>query len=176
MLIGEGQYGSVHLFNNTQAVKKISLQNKEVFQKEAFMALKTINFQHSIPVKKCFTENNFGYIVMELAKSNLLDVVKINCFKEKEISKIFYNLCLGVLELHSNNIAHLDLKLENILICGENNNLKLCDFGCAVEVKEKKLFKQPKIKIGSPIYCAPEIAFENEYQPFKADIWSLGII
>lgn len=44
--------------------------------------------------------------------------------------KLFFNICLAVAHLHSIDVVHRDLKLENVLI-DDNNSLKLCDFGSA---------------------------------------------
>lgn len=41
-------------------------------------------------------------------------------------------LAKGIHYLHKNNIIHHDIKPENILITN-NNQLKICDFGLAVQ-------------------------------------------
>jgi serine/threonine protein kinase len=38
--------------------------------------------------------------------------------------------------MHSNNVAHLDLSLENLLLDG-NDHVKICDFGMAREIKTR---------------------------------------
>lgn len=74
--------------------------------------------------------------------------------------------------IHSQNIVHRDLKLENILI-DDRNNLKLIDFGFSVHIgPDQKL----KIFCGTPSYMAPEIVQKKEYSGYATDIWSMGII
>jgi serine/threonine protein kinase len=72
--------------------------------------------------------------------------------------------------LHQNNIIHRDIKPENILF-GENNLLKLCDFGWAKEltVNNRSTF------CGTMEYMAPEIVGSEKYD-FSVDVWSLGIL
>lgn len=72
--------------------------------------------------------------------------------------------------LHSKNVAHRDLKLENILV--ENDGkVKLIDFGFSV-CSDKKL----RIFCGTPSYMAPEIILRKDYFGPPTDIWSLGVL
>lgn len=79
----------------------------------------------------------------------------------------------AVSALHNKtNCAHLDLKLENILIT-KDGILKLCDFGFC-------LYSQQLInkKLGTLAYMAPEV-HEAQFSPCKpktADIFSLGVL
>ena len=50
---------------------------------------------------------------------------------------MFLQICRGLQTVHEKaRYAHLDLKLENILI-GNDFNLKLCDFGSSRTIDEK---------------------------------------
>merc|ERR1719453_923564 len=73
--------------------------------------------------------------------------------------------------MHSLNIIHRDIKLENILL-DSNRNVKMVDFGFSVFVRDKKL----KIFCGTPSYMAPEIVQRREYAGKPVDIWSLGVL
>jgi len=102
-------------------------------------------------------------------KPSLLD--KIHCFKQ---------ILNGVSYMHNIGIAHMDLKLENIMIDTIKKQVKIIDLG------ESKVFHDtlhiteiiPKKGIyGSIPYIAPEeFDIENEYNPEKVDVWSCGII
>jgi serine/threonine protein kinase len=52
---------------------------------------------------------------------------------EREAKHIFLQLMRAVCHLHNNNIAHRDIKTDNILM-QSNNNIKLIDFGFATSV------------------------------------------
>lgn len=90
------------------------------------------------------------------------------------IRYLFTQICHGVDSLHTTaKYAHLDIKLENILI-GNDFNLKLCDFGFAQEVD-----KEISTKFGTESYIAPEIETRRSGETYKgvqADIFSLGVI
>jgi serine/threonine protein kinase len=52
---------------------------------------------------------------------------------EDIVWKIFYEIVLGVQDIHKANIAHLDLKPSNILI-DDQGFIKIGDFGISVQV------------------------------------------
>lgn len=78
--------------------------------------------------------------------------------------------------LHSKNIAHRDLKLENILFVSpdtKNLKLKLIDFGFAQKFDREKGMT---LILGSPLYMAPELVKRTPGYTEKVDIWALGCI
>lgn len=60
--------------------------------------------------------------------------------------------------LHKKSIAHLDLKPQNILLCGTRveDGLKLCDFGISRVVAEGG--SKVREILGTPDYVAPEVS------------------
>lgn len=75
--------------------------------------------------------------------------------------------------LHSRGIAHRDVKLENILIDKKTLGIKLIDFGFAIKATGPSARSS---LIGTPSYLPPEMISSKEYDPFKADVWALGIL
>ena len=131
--------------------------------------------------------NKFGFIVMEKYKQDLFDL----CFSseqklsEKKIKRIFKAICKGIRDLHTRGIAHLDIKPENVLV-DKNNKPFICDFGCSyvfnledpskVSKKVRKSVIENLRGRGTRKYAAPEVFTTDEFNPFCADIWSLGIL
>lgn len=76
---------------------------------------------------------------------------------------------------HLNKVgyAHLDIKLDNILV-GNDFKPKLCDFGFARRT-DKQIFK----KYGTEGFMAPEVLTKDRYDTYEgipADIFSLGVL
>ena len=74
--------------------------------------------------------------------------------------------------VHSNGIAHRDVKVSNLFLA-ENDRLVLADFGLAKRVAPGQKLSDP---CGAMPYRPPEMIREQEYDPFKADVWSAGVV
>lgn len=101
---------------------------------------------------------------------------------EYEAQNIFIHICIAIYFLHSTcKIAHRDLKLENIMIPDNSDDIpKIIDFGVSKEFYEETAnssdFKPLMSTLcGSFPYCAPEIIKGGPYTK-SIDIWSAGII
>ncbi|XP_052037668.1 sperm motility kinase X-like [Apodemus sylvaticus] len=114
------------------------------------------------------------YLVMEYASRGSLrkHISKCGRLDEEEARSIFRELSLAVHYIHSQNIAHRDIKAENILLDREGH-VKLIDFGLS-----KRLAAGEKCKgfCGTVQYCAPEVLDKKEYNVLATDIWSMGIV
>lgn len=98
-------------------------------------------------------------------------------FPEKISAKIFSKIVKTVKYLHMNNIAHCDIKPENILL-DENYSPKLNDFGFSQTFKGEAGDYMLHQFAGSIIYCAPETrkAYIRGFDGVKNDIFSLGVL
>ena len=70
-------------------------------------------------------------------------------------------------------MAHMDLKLDNILV-SDSGHLKLCDLGMAQSVDA-----EISRRFGTEMYMAPEVAnrpYFETYRAVPADIFSLGVL
>ena len=179
-LIGKGGYGEVYKYTQggkTIACKKVDLTKKDSFINEVKMAIKTKNLKGVVAINKAFTQGSHGYMFMELCKIDLCDYVLTKIMlSEQEAAQLFYSICTAVQELHQHGIAHLDLKLDNILLTFDEE-VKLIDFGSAVEFTRGTKMTIDR-KVGTRCYVAPELTSKYPVciSPEKADIWSLGII
>lgn len=148
--------------------------NKENFDRE-YRLLKGVSHPHIIKVYDHWSIDDLPVFSMEYAfYGDLLDyrnsTGKISDSCHKTISS---QLLSALAYLHGHNIAHLDIKLDNLLISSlEPFIIKLGDFGFARSFDKDKcqLYTQ-----GSYAYYSPEIAYRQRVVGPEIDIWSLGI-
>ncbi|KAF5303479.1 hypothetical protein FQA39_LY09942 [Lamprigera yunnana] len=115
-------------------------------------------------------------LILELAAGGELQRILEGdeCLNEVEAKRAMRQILEGLAYLHERNIAHLDLKPQNLLLTIENScdDIKLCDFGIS-RVLEKGV--EVRELIGTPDYVAPEVL---GYEPITlaTDIWSIGVL
>ena len=129
-------------------------------------------------------------MLLELGTGDLLDLLtRKRVLAEAEALRYFREIVGAVEFLHTQRIAHRDLKLENVLISA-SGSCKLADFGLAHEyVGERDLdpcavpgrpseWREREVLYdvcGSKSYVAPEVLLKLGYDGYSADVWSLGI-
>eukprot|EP00826_Nyctotherus_ovalis_P009019 TRINITY_DN12353_c0_g1_i13.p1 TRINITY_DN12353_c0_g1~~TRINITY_DN12353_c0_g1_i13.p1 ORF type:complete len:304 (+),score=84.18 TRINITY_DN12353_c0_g1_i13:150-1061(+) len=182
-LIGKGSFGRVFLMKhkvngNLIAVKVLPKSAYMVNSGKAFKLLK-----QEIEIHKRLVHPNIIrlynhtedlrsiYLLMEYADKGTLanHLQSKSRLDEKEAFAYFRQVCDAVSFLHSCNLAHRDIKPDNVLLT-QKSEAKLSDFGCCtcLELTEKRL-------CGTPEYIAPEAIQTKEYQD-KSDVWSLGVL
>ena len=124
-----------------------------------------------IKLHKYYETDQSFYLIFEYFEGiTLFEYFKKYKISEIEKINISHQIVQAVYYCHKEKISHRDIKLENILFNVKTNKIKLIDFGFSVyDTYKSELF------CGSLSYMAPEILLKQEYNPFKADIWSLGI-
>ncbi|XP_073687139.1 serine/threonine-protein kinase 17A [Garra rufa] len=95
-------------------------------------------------------------------------------FKEEDVKRLMRQILEGVSFLHRNNVVHLDLKPQNILLTSESplGDIKVVDFGLSRLVSSSQEIREI---MGTPEYVAPEIL---NYEPISTatDMWSIGVL
>ncbi|XP_076827486.1 serine/threonine-protein kinase 17A [Brachyhypopomus gauderio] len=95
-------------------------------------------------------------------------------FKEGDVKRLMRQILEGVAFLHSNNVVHLDLKPQNILLTSDDplGDIKVVDFGLSRMVCNSQEIREI---MGTPEYVAPEVL---NYEPISTatDMWSIGVL
>ena len=182
--LGSGSFGRVFLVTHNEtkklyALKVIDKRKLLVSYGKLDIIYNEINIhsklehENIIKLYNVHEDNENINIIMEYAPNgNLFELLskEKNGFSEYKAFEYFIQVVNAVYYLHNNNIIHRDIKPENILI-GEDNKIKLCDFGWAKELT----LENRSTFCGTVEYMAPEIV-ENENYDYSVDIWSLGIL
>ncbi|XP_066539223.1 serine/threonine-protein kinase 17A [Hoplias malabaricus] len=95
-------------------------------------------------------------------------------FKEDDVKRLLRQILEGVCFLHKNNVVHLDLKPQNILLTSNHplGDIKIVDFGLSRIVSNNQEIREI---MGTPEYVAPEVL---NYEPISTatDMWSIGVL
>ena len=197
--LGEGSFGSVYKIqkiNNGKffALKRIVVEDnnglKEI-QKEIQNMILLRNEKNIVKIFDVYRQDNFVgnflkkiyskkdnavcfYIIMEFCENG-----DLHDFINKEISdkenlrdKIACQIINAVNSCHKEKIAHRDLKPQNIFL-DKDWNVKLGDFGLSDKFEYDG--KDGSI-VGSLNYMCYEKILNIKHNPFKADLYSLGVI
>ncbi|XP_054156216.1 testis-specific serine/threonine-protein kinase 4-like [Oppia nitens] len=200
-VVGSGGAGTVYRgrmkqTNQLVAVKVVNISGKLYenlktdAKNELFVLQKTSHpyivkiYSHFI-VKDRIRNSIVVYIFMSLAENRSLSeyVRRLDRgMDEPRARRLFAQIVSALSQMHSLGIAHRDLKMGNILLDSDMNAV-VTDFGLSrVDFRKSKggLIMSTKF-MGTVPYMAPEILavklkLKKLYNPFLADIWSLGII
>jgi serine/threonine protein kinase len=90
-----------------------------------------LDYKHNAIQTKTSKENKISYLVLELAEKGELFEYALDGSFQTQVCRFFFKQLLQALEFcHSKNIAHRNLKLQNILL-DNNFNIKIVDFALA---------------------------------------------
>lgn len=117
------------------------------------------------------------YNLLEIAENGpISNFIRVTGPIEEDLVRfMFLQLSDAVQYMHSKEFAHLDLKLENILL-DKFFNIKLADLGVAHQLQNG--VDECSHRRGTIHYMAPEVADLQKfgkYSAYKADIYSLGV-
>lgn len=123
--------------------------------------------------------NNVLAIVVELMECSLFERIfaeegnyaKLNDKQKKEIA---LGIIRGVTYLHSRNIVHTDIKLENILLSVDASQVKICDFGLARTKMTATATVVQGTTAGTTMYKSPEMVLVPTSGNFQSDVWAMG--
>eukprot|EP00750_Incisomonas_marina_P000156 INCI10151.3.p1 GENE.INCI10151.3~~INCI10151.3.p1 ORF type:complete len:298 (-),score=36.30 INCI10151.3:599-1492(-) len=187
-VIGQGTFGTVHQSvrraDGTEWGLKIMDQNR--LTKEDIEGLiseiaivKHIHHENIVHVLECYDDGTEKFVmVMELMRGGeLLDrIITRKFYSEKNAAEVIRDVARALEYCHARNIAHRDVKPENLLLVSEDSEtVKLADFGFAkVRVAKDSL----NTACGTPGYAAPELLTRKRHKNYtlKVDLWSLGIV
>ncbi|KAH8648390.1 kinase-like domain-containing protein [Xylariales sp. PMI_506] len=148
-------------------------------------------------IRLCTDHGRWNHVMEYCAEGDLFNLVSKKYLQEegREADRLclFKQLIQGVNYLHTNGIAHRDIKLENLLIT-KDSKLKITDFGvsevfsgihpglreaggqCGQKMSSDIRLCKPGI-CGSEPYIAPEVlSKQGEYDPRALDVWSSAVV
>lgn len=192
--LGEGGCANVILYKckdqnvncNKLFVVKQVYYNPKIYEYETFKLKATRSVIKEYIITKMLMHDNIikieGIDLKNLAllykydnSKDLLYYFTEEEFKAKKYFKYYIQIIDAVKYMHSIGIAHMDLKLENILFNRIENKIKIIDFGHSCFFKKGTEIIYNKGIKGTDYYIPPEV-WTGAYMSDKVDVWCCGII
>lgn len=179
--IGEGAFGKVylarHVLLNIKVVLKCGLIDDPNIVREIYYH-KQLKHKNIVSLYEVIKTENHLWIALEYCEGSELYyyIYEKKRLEIPECQDLFFQIVIALKYVHSLNLSHRDLKLENILLADKKRTIiKLTDFGF---VREFNPYNRRLLSTicGTTVYMAPELLRSEKYSGFAVDIWSLGII
>ena len=186
-LIGDGSYAAVRYFARNELtgrdyVVKVPKAGETAHASLAWERKILLSLSHPNVIKTvvCGLAEHRSNLIMELMDFDLHRFVSQKGaagvpLTERVLQGLFGEVLTGLAYLHKNGVAHLDVKLENILIRANPSSVVLSDFGTAVPFTNNT---RDRSVAGTPGYKAPELAPGCERigrAIAKPDLFSVGV-
>jgi calcium-dependent protein kinase len=148
----------------------------EQLREEIFIMCQ-LDHPNIVRLEEVYESHNEIYLVMELCQGgelfDRLDEQPDYHYTEQECARLVKQMLNSLRYIHSKGIIHRDLKLENFLFSGEEDDaqLKMIDFGLS------KHFEMGEVQheaVGTPYTVAPEV-IRGGYDE-RCDVWAIGVI
>uniref|UniRef100_A0A7S2Y4M6 Protein kinase domain-containing protein n=1 Tax=Entomoneis paludosa TaxID=265537 RepID=A0A7S2Y4M6_9STRA len=167
---------AVKIIPNTPGRKSVTGKSVSDAIHHELAVLKSCKHSHIIEIIDFFEDDDNFYLVMErMDGGDVFDrIIDKQKYTEKDARDLSRFLLEAVHLIHSKDIAHRDLKPQNILLKSKESNadIKLADFGFACRVHTPQSLTT---RCGTPTYVAPEILKNIPYDQ-SSDMWSVGVI
>ncbi|HHW39570.1 MAG TPA: protein kinase [Syntrophomonadaceae bacterium] len=184
--IGRGGTGIVYrardrLLNRTVAVKMLHphLARNEIFREHLWQeaqAAAALSHPNIISIYDLVKEGEQYFLVMEYFPGEDLRALlrRVSPLPFDRAAYLIYQVCLALAAAHSVGVIHQDIKPRNILV-NAADQVKVADFGLAVNLHDASLLEKPEQLIGSLPYLAPE-RIRCEDVCIQTDIYSAGVV
>ncbi|XP_056458411.1 homeodomain-interacting protein kinase 2-like [Gadus chalcogrammus] len=183
--LGEGTFGKVarcvEVATNEKVAVKI-IKNSPGLLASAKQEIRILTRLQALDPERCgivkwmgdFKHGPYVCLVFELLDQSLLDFTRQRAGRSlplMQIENIVEQLASALDHLGTLGIIHADLKPDNVMMTGQDTQVKLIDFGCSIHLSQAKIgydfctiwYRSPEIMLGLPYTC-------------MVDMWSLGCL
>ena len=180
-LIGKGGNGEVYRVRRTRTGTIAALKafycsdphqwdrfelEAEILQKMATSGSSSENHFPRYLDSGVVVDKNIPYVVTEFLCEFVLPT------QDTDVAKLILEVCEAIRKLHKNGYLHRDIKPEN-LMCRENGEIVLIDFGLAARIKDvsNHLYDRTS-RVGTDGSTAPEQM--HGHASVRSDVYALG--
>lgn len=154
--------------------------------------IKQVKHKNILPINEFYVDKENIYVISDFCnKGSLLDIVKnFGKMNQMVVKCVMREILTGISYLHSKEMVHGNIKLENILLLSTSRNLvnkkkklkkdsellnykiKLTDYGYDDLLENKQIFDRNNI--GEYVYYSPD--YLNNIADEKCDEWACGVV
>ncbi|TRY96634.1 hypothetical protein DNTS_024256 [Danionella cerebrum] len=142
--------------------------------KNEIMILKMVKHPNILQLIDAFETRKEFFIIQELATGgDVFDwILDQGNYTERDAANVIRQVLEAVAYIHSLNIVHRNLKLENLMYYRESNHNKVVLRDFYLSRFENGSLTEP---CGTPEYLAPEVVARHRYGR-PVDCWAVGVI
>ncbi|RUS74281.1 hypothetical protein EGW08_017956 [Elysia chlorotica] len=170
---GSGRMLAVKKFSLSEDVRERSLRQ---FSTEAGV-MQAVTHDHLVPCVMAARCHDYAVIAMPYYPRG--DLVELGRQQEpRRVNRYMSHVTRALDQLHRHNIAHNDVKLENVFL-DRADRAHLGDMGLALEVKDESRTALAGVVGGTRGYWSPEkleADTRDRIDPFKCDVYALGVM
>lgn len=123
--------------------------------------------------------NGLHFLVMEFVEGETFrDLLKNARLTLAEIVDVFIQACNALVEAHSRDVIHRDLKFDNIMVrrlADRRQHVTILDFGVAKQLSRSDTLTRSGEVPGTPGIIAPELVDGKPPSP-QSDLYSVGVL
>ncbi|PLB45852.1 kinase-like protein [Aspergillus steynii IBT 23096] len=188
--LGHGASGTVYLMyerhsQKPRAVKEVGKDSDETREDYATRVYKEFELASKLhhpnvveTLRLCSRSRRLCIVMEHCANGEVFDQVEGEHLTESEKLCLFKQLLHGVEYLHSQGVAHRDIKMENLLL-NEAGHLKIADFGLSTTGNRAygtSALTRCVTRCGTPHITPPEVMRKTGFYDGRAyDVWSCAM-
>jgi serine/threonine protein kinase len=190
--LADGGMGTVFLAEHLLIKRRVAIKQLHAelahdramvdrFLKEA-AAAGTLGHPHIVESTDMgFSRDGIPFIVFEYLEGCLLieEITRLGRLPIRRALHIATQLASALDAAHGAQIAHLDLKSDNVFLTDRGealDHVKLLDFGISRFMAADHETTQPGLMVGTPEFMAPEQITMPDLVDGRADIYALGVL
>jgi serine/threonine-protein kinase len=185
--LGQGGMGAVYKAHQTSLDRIVAVKvlAKELVKKKEFVArfkreaILMAKLDHP-NVLRCFEvkqDKGFHYIALEFVEGGSVEgwLKKLGKFSIGDALHIVLKTLYALQHAHEKALIHRDIKPDNLLLT-KAGVIKVADMGLAKDTEDDVSLTKSGAGAGTPIYMAPEQAYNVKHADCRVDIYAVGVM
>ena len=185
--LGQGGMGAVYKAQQASTGKAVAIKvlAKALVKKKEFVerfkrearAMEKLDHPNVLTCLGFGEDKGYHYIAMDFIEGGSVEgqLKKLGRFEIGDAMHIILKTASALQHAHEKSLIHRDIKPDNLLLT-KDGILKVADLGLAKDTEEDVSLTKSGAGAGTPIYMAPEQAYNVKHVDCRVDIYALGVM